>query len=186
MAATEVQAVAGADGGGSCGDGLAPLTPILTAEIKRKEKIGNNLTAAPILFTRPRRLNVTGVCVMQNWKAPRWLFQAERILQAGKCSQLVDWYQRHQNLHRSCHSSCSLAPAQLHARLAAQPPASILYLRFTVVSHDLNAFVWCVHPSQTRRWSCGRSASETSVQRATTWRMRTDGYVTHRLSPRYG
>lgn len=38
---------------------------------------------------------------------------------AGKCSQLVDWYQ---NLHRSRHSSFSLAPAQLHARLAAQPP----------------------------------------------------------------
>lgn len=68
MAATEVLAVAGADGGGSCGDGLAALTPIFTAEIKRKKKKkkGNNLTAATMLFTRPRRLNVTGVYVMQN------------------------------------------------------------------------------------------------------------------------
>lgn len=119
-------------------------------------------------------------------KCPDGFFQAERVLQAGKCSQLVDWYQRHQNLHRSCHSSSSLAPAQLHARLAAQPPASILYLRFTVVSHDLTVFVWCFHPSQTRRWSCGRSVSETSVQRATTWRMRTDEFETHRPSPHYG
>lgn len=55
MAATDVLAVAGADGRGSCGDGLAALTPIFTAEIKRKEKKGNNLTAAATSFTRPRR-----------------------------------------------------------------------------------------------------------------------------------
>lgn len=58
MAATEVLSVAGADGVGSCGDGLAALTPIFTAEIKgkkkRKEK-GNNLTAAAASFTRPRK-----------------------------------------------------------------------------------------------------------------------------------
>lgn len=38
MAATEVLAVVGADGGESCGDGLAALTPICTEEIKRKKK----------------------------------------------------------------------------------------------------------------------------------------------------
>ena len=37
MAATEELVVAGADGG-SCGDGLAALTPIFTAEIKIKKK----------------------------------------------------------------------------------------------------------------------------------------------------
>lgn len=38
MAATEVLAVAGADGRESCGDGLAALTPICTEEIKRKKE----------------------------------------------------------------------------------------------------------------------------------------------------
>lgn len=38
MAATDVLAVAGADGGESCGDGLAALTPAFAAEIKRGER----------------------------------------------------------------------------------------------------------------------------------------------------
>lgn len=38
LAATEVLAVAAADGGGSCGDGLSAPTPILTVEIKREKK----------------------------------------------------------------------------------------------------------------------------------------------------
>lgn len=37
MAATDVLAVAGADGGGSCGDGLVALTPIFAAEIKSEK-----------------------------------------------------------------------------------------------------------------------------------------------------
>lgn len=100
----------------SCGDGLAALTPICTAEISRTR---NNLTAAATSVTRPRRWDVTGVCVMANWKGAQMAFSGGAYSAAGKCSQLVDWYQ---TLHRSRHSSFTLASAQLHARLAAHPP----------------------------------------------------------------
>lgn len=43
-----------------------------------------------------------------------------------------------------------------------------------------------VSTPQTRRWSCGRSARGTSVRRATTWRMRTDGSGTPPPSLPYG
>lgn len=75
MAATEVLAVAGADGGGSCGDGLAAPTPIFTAEIKKKKKnAGKNTTAAAVPFGRARSWDVTGVRVLQIEKHPDGFF----------------------------------------------------------------------------------------------------------------
>lgn len=59
-------------------------------------------------------------------KSAQMAFSGGAYTSAGKFSQLVDWYQWHQNVHRSRHLSFSLAPAQPCARLAAQPPASIL------------------------------------------------------------
>lgn len=156
---------------------------------KEKKKTNTNLTAATILFTRPRKWDVS-VYVTQNWKDP-WsdvcFFSGKRT--AGKCSQLVDWYQWHQNLHSSHHSSSELALAQPHARLATQPPASFFHFTFAVASHVLSVFSVCVrliYLSQTRRWSCGRSVRETSVQRATTWKMRMDESEIRRPSPHYG
>ena len=123
-------------------------------KLKEKKKTSTRLLP-PSPFTRPTRRDVTGVCVKQNWKGAQMAFSGRAYTAAGKCSQVVDWYQWHQNVHRSRHSSFPLAPAQLHARLAAQPPASILYVRFTVVSRDLTVccvclcvFVWCIHPRQ--------------------------------------
>lgn len=188
MAATEVLAVAEQMAAGPVE--MASLLRHQYSQRKLKEKKTSTQLLPPSPFTRPTRWDVTGVCVKQNWKGAQMAFSGGAYTAAGKCSQVVDWYQWHQNVHRSRHSSFPLAPAQLHARLAAQPPASILYVRFTVVSRDLtvccvSVCVCLMYPSQTRQWSCGKSVRETSVRRATTWRMRTDGSETRRPSHRY-
>lgn len=72
MAATDVLAVAGADGGESCGDGLAALTPASQRKLRgerKKKKKADNLTAAAIHFSRPRRWDVTDVYMMQKLKS---------------------------------------------------------------------------------------------------------------------
>lgn len=136
---------------------------------------GNDLTSAT---------STTELCNLDLKTAQMSFLGGGSYTPAGKCSQLVDWYP-----NNSDNSSSSLAPAQLHARLAAQPPpvSSILHLRCTVARRDLTVFVACLlcemYLPQTRRWSCGKSVRGTSVQRATTWRMRMDGSEAHQPSP---
>lgn len=140
MAATAVLVVAGADGGGSCGDGPAAPTPISTAEIKIK--IRGNLTAAATSSTRPGRWDVTGVCVMQNWKAPRWLFQGEHT---PTPENVVDLYIDIRIFRGDAiHHSHWLLPSYM-PDWPPNPPGSILYPRFAVGSLDLTIFCACLH-----------------------------------------
>lgn len=121
----------GADGWGSCGGSLTFLTQIFTAEIffflnetQRPDKSHLHHWTEKIGCNRC-------LCNLE-------LKTAQINTPARKCSQLVDWY--HNN---SDNSSSSLAPAQLLARLVAQPPpvSSILYLRSTVARRDLTVVV---------------------------------------------
>lgn len=179
-------AAGGADGWGSCGGALTFLTAIFTAEISFPFIFLNKRQQPDKLDHWSEKIGCNRcLCNLELKTALMSFLGGGSYTPAGKCSQLVDWYQ-----NSSDNSSSSLAPAQLRARLAAQPPpvSSILYLRSALAKRDLTVFVACLfcemHLPQTRRWSCGKSARGTSVQRATTWRMRMDGSEAHQPSLR--
>lgn len=174
-------------------------SPRKLKEEEEKKQTRNNLTAtsASVRWTEDMRCNWC-LCDGELKRGPDGFFFEGGGLHAhsaaGKRRQLVDWYQ---NLHSGRHSFIMLAgccPAT--CQIGCPTPSTRIYptsemhyseLWSKRISANFNVcFFFCFCPPQTRRWSCGRSARETSVQRATTWRMRTDGSETPQPSLPYG